>query len=108
MGIRRNKVLYNAQAAGTGSWFRLDSRHEESATRAIQGVVVTGDTITLQGTTYDVKGSTANVTSNITADDIVTLQTYTASFADVINGPWTYIRVVKTGSTGIAKVQGYV
>lgn len=105
--IRRNKILYNSSTAGNGEWVRLDSRYETSPERAIQGSVTTGDTITIQGTTIEAKDAAA-LASVITADDISDLDSFTADFADVLLGNWTFIRAVKTGTTGDAKVQGYV
>lgn len=107
--IKRHKVLYDSSAAGTGEWFRLDSRYEESPSRAIQVFVASGDTLTIQGTTKDVRGSTpTEVLASLEADDIVDIKAYTASEADNLEGPWTYIRVTKTGTTGTGKVQGFI
>lgn len=107
--IRSHKVLYNSATAGTGAWFRLDSRFEVDADRALQVILTSGDTIKIQGTTMDLRGMTsADVVASITADDISDLKSYTTSQADNLAGPWTYIRVVKTGTAGAAKVQGFI
>lgn len=108
MGIRRNKVLYNASAAGNGSWIALDTRYEKQPTRAIQGTVTAGDTITIQGITKETKGIDKSFLTTLAAEDITTLDSYTADFSDILNGNWTYIRAVKTGTTGTSKVQGFV
>lgn len=107
--IKRNKVLYDATTAGTGDWVRLDSRYDVDNKRAIQVNLMTGDTIDIQGTTKDVRGmSQDDVIASIETDDITTIKSYTASEADTLYGSWTYIRAVKTGTTGPAKVQGMV
>jgi len=118
MGIRRSITLYNASTAGNGSWVRLDARYEEIAQRSVQGTIVAGDTITFQGITKDYKPSYSTVgtadagetafLAALTTADITNLQSYTANFSDIMNGNWTYIRVVKTGTTGTATVQGFI
>lgn len=108
MGIRSNKVLWNATAAGTGSWFNLDSRFEDFAQRAIHGTVTSGDTIAIQGITKDIRITDTGSLATLDSADIATIGSYTADFADILNGNWTWIRVVKTGSTGPSKVQGNI
>jgi len=107
--IKRYEVLYNTSAQGTGAWFRLDTRYEETCERALQVFVTTGDTVTIEGTTKDVRGSTEQlVTASIAADEISTLKSFTANGAENLTGPWTYIRVTKTGVNGPAKVLGFI
>lgn len=107
--IKRHKVLLNQSEAGNGDWIRLDSRYENDASRAIQVELTTGDTVTIEGTTKDVRGGDpATVVAGLTAEDITTLKTYTETTADTLYGPWTYIRATKTGTTGNAKVNGFV
>lgn len=110
VAILRHKVLYDSSASGNGEWFRLDSRYDQNTQRILQIDLTTGDTITIQGTTKDVRGGNpATVVVGLDADDIATIQTFTADNTDhVLSGPWTYIRVVKTGATGNAKVQGFI
>lgn len=105
--IRRNKVLFDAATASSGDWVKLDSRYEEDASRAVHGTVTTGDTVTVEGTTLDKKDAAA-LSAVVTASDIATLKEFTANFADVLLGNWTFIRVTKTGTAGASKVQGYV
>lgn len=107
MGIKRTKILFNATTPTTGDWFRLDTRYEEDPTRPLHGTVTSGDSLDLEGTTVDVRGET-DATVGILAEDITTLNTYTADFNDVLRGNWTYIRIVKTGSNGNAKVRGFI
>jgi len=105
--IRKSEVLYSGVAAGTGAWFRLDSRYDTEQLRVLQITLATGDTITIEGTTKDVRGSTEDaVKASITNDDIVTIGTFTSSGGNTLYGPYTYIRAKKTGTTGYAKVQG--
>lgn len=108
--IKRHVVLLNQQAAGNGSWIELDSRYDESPLRLLQVYVTAGDTVKIQGTTVDIKGSHKDVvTATFATEDITDIKTFTASGSgDLLEGPWTYIRAVKTGTTGIAKVQGFV
>ncbi len=108
MGIRRHRVLYNALAAGDGVWHRLDSRYEEDGVRSIQVDLSSGDTVIIQGTTVDPRGAIYDVTSTLTPSDITNITTFTASGNGVIAGNWSYIRAVKTGTTGVAKVQGHI
>lgn len=106
--IKRTKILYNSSAAGNGSWVSLDNRYDQSPTRSLIISLVSGDTITLQAITQDVKGNDKSFLDSLSSADIVSLKTYTASESDVLEGPWTYIRVVKTGTNGVAKVQGFI
>lgn len=108
--IKRHKVLYDSSAAGNGEWFRLDVRYDSSPERILMVDLVDGDTITIQGTVVDVRGGNpAVVVASLEADDIATIDTLTADSTEhVLTGPWTYIRVVKTGTTGNAKVQGFI
>lgn len=55
MGIRRNKILYNASAAGNGDWISLDSRYEKQPLRPFQISMNASDTIAIQGTTVRAK-----------------------------------------------------
>lgn len=68
------------------------------------------DTITLQGIVKDVKGGNAQTTmlSGLASKEISTIKTYNASDVDVLEGPWTYIRVVKTGANGDSLVEGFI
>ncbi len=108
MGKRRHVVLFDASTASTGAWFDLDSRYEEFAQRAIQGTVASGDTITIQGTTRDVRGPDKSFLTTLPATDITNIASYTANFSDILNGNFRYIRVVKTGTNGASKVQGFI
>ena len=108
--IKRHKVLLDQSAAGNGDWIRLDSRYDHDSSRILQIDLTVGDTIDIEGTTVDVRGGNpAVVTAGLAADDITTIQSFTANgTGDLLAGPWTYIRAVKTGTTGNAKVQGFV
>lgn len=107
--IRRNKELYDAVAAGTGEWIALDTRYEDSPTsRPIRVVLTAGDTLTLQGIVRDVKGIDKSFLDSLTADDISTLKVYTATENDLLDGNWTYIRAVKTGTAGRGLMEGFI
>lgn len=108
MSIKRYKVIFDGTAAETGEWFALDVRYDESPSRAIQVQVTSGDTIKIQAITKDVKGIDKSFLDELDADDIADLKTYSASEADTLDGPWTYIRAIKTGTTGPAKVSGFI
>ena len=107
-GLRTYTEILNQSAAGNGAWFKLDSRYEKVSNRSIQGNVTTGDTITIQATAKDVKGIDKTWLSSLAASEITTLKAYTADFNDIINGPWAYIRVVKTGTAGTSRVLGMI
>ena len=105
--IKRSKVLYDASTAGNGDWFRLDSRYDQDAQRPLYGTVTAGDTVTIQGTTVDVRGE-EDPTLTLDADDITDIEAFTDDFNKVLNGPWTYIRVKKVGTNGNSKVRGFI
>ena len=108
--IKRHKVLYDSAAAGSGEWFRLDSRYDEALERALQIKMNASDTVAIEATTIDAIDA-ARLAAVIDEDeDVVTLESYTgATDVDgVLSGNWTYIRVTKTGTAGHAKVQGYI
>ena len=108
--IKRYKVLYDSSAAGNGDWIRLDNRYDISPQRIINIDLTAGDTIVLQGAVKDLKGVAQDtVTGSLTTSDISTIETFTEDSTEhLLTGPWTYIRVVKTGTTGNAKVSGFV
>ena len=108
--IRRHKVLLNTSAAGAGDWIRLDSRYEVDALRAFQINMNAADTVEIEGTTLDEQDATALAAVLVDPADITTLKSYTGNTSenDVIVGNWTFIRANKTGTTGVAKVQGHV
>lgn len=109
MGIKRYKVLFDASTASTGEWFSLDSRYDQSTERVVQVDLTVGDTVYLEGTTKDVKGIDKSFLDDLEASDISIIGTYTAdNTGDVLVGPWSYIRVRKTGTTGAAKVSGFI
>lgn len=97
----------NQSSAGASDWLDLDVRYEAISVRPIQGHIASGDTIAVQAITMDVKGNDKSFLDNLTSSDITTLKTYTGDFNDLIEGNWTYIRVVKTGTAGAAVVEGF-
>ncbi len=108
--IKRHKVLMDQTVAGNGDWFRLDSRYDLDTQRILQVDLTVGDTIVIEGTTVDVRGGdVATVTAGLASNDITTIETLTADgVLNLLQGPWTYIRATKTGTTGNAKIQGFI
>jgi len=98
----------NQSTAGNSKWFDLDVRYEKISVRPINGTVTAGDTVAIQATTKDVKGNGLSFLNSLAASDYTTLATYTTNFNDLIEGNWTYIRVVKTGTNGAAVVEGFI
>lgn len=108
MSYKRYKELMNQSTAGNSQWWDLDVRYEAISVRPIQGTITSGDTIVIQGTTKDIKGNDKTFLDSLTSNDYTTLATYTANFNDLIEGNWTYIRIVKTGANGTAVVKGFI
>lgn len=101
--------MYDASAAGNGDWVRLDSRYEVDAGRSFTVSMNAADTVSIEGTVLDEPDHVA-LGAVITADDIVTLESYTGNSQEdgVLLGNYTFIRAVKVGATGNAKVQGFI
>lgn len=109
MSIKRFKVLYDDTAAGTGDWIRLDNRYDDgSEIRSLIVKLTAGDTATLQATAKDVRGGDGSFVDDLLAKEIATLTIYTGDTNDLLEGPWTHIRVIKTGTAGNCYVAGYV
>ncbi len=108
MSIKRFKTLLSQSAAGASDWLDLDVRYEKISVRPIQISLTAGDTIAIQAIVKDVKGIDKSYLDTLADTDITTLATYTTSANDLIEGNWTYIRIVKTGTNGLAVVEGFV
>ena len=108
MNIKRFKELYNSSTAATSDWYQLDTRYDENMVRSLVVSVTSGDTVTIEGIVKDVKGGDKSFLDVLVDGEIATIKAYTESGRDVLEGPWTYIRVVKEGSNGRAIVQGFV
>jgi hypothetical protein len=107
--IRRTKRLYDAVAAGTGDWVALDYRYDDiAASRPLRIVLTAGDTLTLQGILMDEKGIDKSFLDTLLAEDISTLKIYTTSEVDVLDGTWSYIRAIKTGTAGKGILEGHI
>ena len=104
MSILRHAILLNQTNAGTGPWVQLSDRCG-SSDRGFQVFVTSGDSVTIQATTVDQLGINKDFLDTLPTEDIVDLKVYTASEADTLEGAWAFIRAVKTGSNGLAKVQ---
>jgi len=100
------QTLFFDLAAGdtTTQWFRLlgtSTDHE----RAIHGTLTTGDTITIQMTNENLTTEkqimqTALTTTSFAASDAQT----TTPFSLTYKGAFKWVRIVKTGTTGVAHV----
>ena len=105
---KRFVQLYNSSAAGTSGWFRLDSRYEKISVRPIHISLVAGDTFVLQALVKDFKGIDETYLNNVTAAEIATLGTFTATGDELIEGNYTWVRVQKTGTNGVGVVEGFI
>ena len=105
---KRYVKLYNDTAAATSGWFRLDSRYEKISVRPIHFSITAGDTIVLQATVVDSKGIDETYLNNLAASDIATIGTFVATGDELLEGNYTWIRVVKTGTNGLAVVEGFI
>lgn len=103
--IRKSYSMLNTAAADTGEWIHLDYRFEPDQTRTVMGDLTTGDTVVIEATQIKAKDKNA-LAAIIVAADITILESYTADFNDVLNGPWTFVRARKEGTAGNAKVNG--
>ena len=108
--IKRYKVLYDSAAAGNGNWIRLDNRYDQSSERIIHIDLTAGDTVVLQGVVKDQRGVDQDtIIASLVPSDIAVIETFIADSTEhLLVGPWSFIRVVKTGTTGNAKVSGFV
>jgi hypothetical protein len=108
MSILRYKVLLDQTAAGNGEWIDLDVRYSNGETRAIMCELTSSDTVIIQAIVKDVRGIDKSFLDTLDTDDIVVLKTFSADGEYVFDAPYTYIRAVKTGTTGNAKVSGFI
>src|SRR6478736_10294630 len=107
MSIKRWETLLDQAAAGTSDWIDCDVRYEKISVRPIIVNLTSGDSIAIQAIVKDVKGIDKSFLDELEDADITTLKTYTTSGNDLIEGNWTYLRVVKVGANGAARVQGF-
>ena len=107
MSNKNYVLLYNASAAASGTWYPVSGTYGDQYQAVVQVSLNASDTILIEGTTLEAKDATA-LAAIITAADIVTIKTFSSvtSGFQVIDGPWTFIRATKTGTTANAKVQG--
>lgn len=93
-------VLLNQSAAGNGTPVLLDYRFGGMVQRNIVTASMNAaDTITIQG----------SVDGGVTWFQAATPRTGgTGPFVDTLTGPFTHLRIVKTGTGGNALVQGIV
>ncbi len=105
---KRYVQLYNATAAGTSPWFRLDSRYEKISVRPLHFSITAGDTFILQALVKDFKGIDETYLNSLSASDIATLGTFIATGDELLEGNYTWIRVTKTGTSGVGVVEGFI
>jgi hypothetical protein len=106
MGIYQTTPMYFDLAAGTAAtnWFRMlssSTNHE----RSIQGTLTTGDSIVVQFTNEKLVDEnnilqTAVSTTNVVASPAQTTNPFELSYV----GNYRWVRIVKNGSTGPARV----
>ena len=108
VSIKRHKVLFDASTASTGDWVACDVRYDQDCRRVLQIILTVGDTVTIEGITQDERGIDKTFLTELTTSDISTIGSFTADGELEITVPYTYIRAKKTGTTGAAKVQGFV
>lgn len=97
----KRTTLFNAAPAGNGAVIPLDYRFNGNTVRNVVTTMNAADTISIQGTVDDPASPT----------NWIELANHTGGagpFSDLIVGPWSALRVVKTGSTGAATVTGIV
>ncbi len=108
--IKRYAQLYNATTAGTGSWFRLDNRYETISVRPLHFSITAGDTFVLQAIVKDVRGDGDGLTylDSLLPSEISTLGTFATSTDELLEGNYSWIRVVKSGTNGVGVVEGFI
>jgi len=98
--LRRVTLLDVASVSATGNWYKCDYRYAPDQVRTVLGTMNASDAIFLEGTTDD---------ADVTVSTIVTLETTSAAtFAFNLFGPWSAIRIRKTGTNGAAVVKGII
>lgn len=88
----------------TTPWYRLQWT-TPTAARMIQGVLTTGDTITVQFSLDKlVPEQSTLITSQATSVFSATSAYATTRFQDTYEGAPRWVRIVKTGTNGVARV----
>jgi hypothetical protein len=91
-------------AATTTEWRRMLSQNQEG-TRAIHGTLVSGDTVQLQFTNERLEAGGENMTSNAVTTNVAASPTQTAvNFELSYDGNFRWVRAVKTGANGVARI----
>src|ERR1019366_1764613 len=108
--IKRYKQLYNDSAAGTGSWVRLDNRYESISVRPLHFSITAGDTFVLQAIVKDVRGDGDGLTylSTLLPSEIATIGTFAVTADELLEGNYSWIRVIKSGTNGVGVVEGFI
>ena len=91
---RNRHTLYNQQAAGTGESIRLDTKFGDLYQGTVQVITINGaDSVQIQAS-VDGGETFVNIGTPFTSTGLAT-----------VDAVITNIRAVKTGSTGLAKVE---
>lgn len=102
---RRHKVLFSSSEATVGNWYALDYKGDDG-TRSLLGRLTSGDTVIVEATpqqTYNTQGTPVSVSV------VVTIGTFTSTtFNALLDGPMAGIRIRKSGTTGLAQVEGVI
>lgn len=101
----RQRDLLNTASAGAGDWYKLDSFNDGDRGISIS-LADTADSVQIQTTTKDLAWDDYDLATVITTADISNAGDFTgaSSFSEVLQGSFTAIRAVKTGTAGITKV----
>lgn len=102
-------IVQVAAAATSVTPIDLDYRWEGIQNRSVSGSVTSGDTITIMVSPVPSQSTAkqsiiGNTTWSAQNDFWVTVSSYTTKFADLIEGPWARMQILKSGSTGTATV----
>lgn len=92
------KIDIIAANEDASDWIKVpDWKYQHQQVRTIIGNLASGDSIAVELTHAPTESEIANYPTHS--------RTFTdTSFDDVLNGPFTYIRVTKTGTNGAASV----
>ena len=114
--ITPHSFLANVTASTVTDWYPIDYRHPGENLRGVVGskTATSADTILLELRTLVVSAGTnsSNAPVVTTVADVITTATSwdqtVTTFSAVIQGPFTHVRVRKTGASAAATVVGLV
>ena len=103
LSFRRSyKVLLDQSAAGNGAWEPLDTTYTPIYNAICYVSCAGGDWIKLEGSLQPMSTNPGTTAYSPTA---VSIAIVSASNAVALDGPFAFIRAVKTGTVGGAKVE---